>query len=91
MALQQRIKDALDEGRMVVLVVQVLLGFQFRVVLEHRFDHLPQAVRLVHLGGLALLLAAFILAVAPATFRGKTLPAASSSRPSRPMERSTCS
>jgi hypothetical protein len=29
MALDQRIKDALDEARMVVLVVHVLLGFQF--------------------------------------------------------------
>jgi hypothetical protein len=68
MAVEQRIKDALDEARMVVLVVQVLLGFQFGVVLERRFDELSRAGQLVHVGGLALLLAAFALAVAPATF-----------------------
>jgi hypothetical protein len=68
MALAQRIKDALDEGRMVVLVVQVLLGFQFSVVLQPRFDHLSPTGQRVHVAGLGLLLAAFALAVAPATF-----------------------
>ena len=64
----QRIKDALDEARMVVLVVQVLLGFQFSVVLQQRFDQLSRADQLVHVAGLGLLLAAFALGVAPATF-----------------------
>jgi Family of unknown function (DUF6328) len=68
MALEQRIKDALNEARMVVLVVQVLLGFQFSVVLQQRFDQLSRAGQLVHVAGLGLLLAAFALAVAPATF-----------------------
>jgi hypothetical protein len=68
MALEQRIKDALNEARMVVLVVQVLLGFQFSVVLQQRFDQLALAGQLVHVAGLGLLLAAFALAVAPATF-----------------------
>jgi hypothetical protein len=68
MALEQRIKDALNEARMVVLVVQMLLGFQFSVVLQQRFDQLSLAGQLVHIAGLGLLLAAFALAVAPATF-----------------------
>jgi hypothetical protein len=68
MALAQHIKDALNEARMVVLVVQVLLGFQFSVVLQQRFDQLSRAGQLVHVTGLGLLLAAFALAVAPATF-----------------------
>jgi hypothetical protein len=68
MALEQRIKDALNEARMVVLVIQVLLGFQFSVVLERRFDLLSRARQLVHVTGLGLLLAGFELAVAPATF-----------------------
>jgi Family of unknown function (DUF6328) len=68
MGLDHRIKDALDEARMVVLVVQVLLGFQFSVVLQPRFDQLSRAGQLVHVAGLGLLLAAFALAVAPATF-----------------------
>jgi hypothetical protein len=68
MALEQRIKDALNEARMVVLVVQVLLGFQFSIVLQQRFDQLSSAGQLVHVAGLGLLLAAFAMAVAPATF-----------------------
>src|SRR5437764_9694996 len=68
MALRERIKDALDEARMVVLVVQVLLGFQFRVVLEPRFDRLSHVVQVVHLVGLGLLVAAFAFAISPATF-----------------------
>ncbi len=68
MALKQRIKDALDEARMVVLVVQVLLGFQFSVVLDQRFDRLSMVGQAVHLSGLGCLLVAFALAVAPATF-----------------------
>jgi hypothetical protein len=68
MALQERMKDALDEARMVILVIQVLLGFQFRVVLERRFERLPALTQAVHLGGLSLLLAAFALGVSPATF-----------------------
>jgi hypothetical protein len=68
MALREQMKDALDEARMVILVVQVLLGFQFRVVLERRFDGLPAFTQAVHVGGLGLLLAAFALAVSPATF-----------------------
>jgi hypothetical protein len=68
MALEQRIKNALDEARMVVLVVQVLLGFQFSVVLERRFDRLSFEGQVVHVVGLSLLLSAFALAVSPATF-----------------------
>jgi uncharacterized protein DUF6328 len=68
MGLDQRIKNALDEARMVVLVVQVLLGFQFSVVLQQRFDEVSPQGQLVHVAGLGLLLAAFALAVAPATF-----------------------
>jgi uncharacterized membrane protein len=68
MALEQRIKNGLEEARMVVLIVQVLLGFQFSVVMEDRFDQLSDVAQLVHLAGLGLLLAAFALGVAPATF-----------------------
>src|SRR5437762_5806691 len=52
MALDQQIKDALDEARMVGLVVQVLLGFQFSVVWQRRFDQLPPYGRHLHVAGL---------------------------------------
>ena len=67
-----RIKDALDEARMVVLVVQVLLGFEFSVVLKHQFGRLSSSAQLIsywfHTGGLALLLLTFALAAFPTTF-----------------------
>jgi hypothetical protein len=68
MALRERVKDVLDEARMVVLVVQVLLGFHFRVILERRFESLPHVVQLVHLAGLGLLVVAFAVAISPAPF-----------------------
>lgn len=68
MPLSSRIKQALDEARMVVLGVQAVLGFQFRVVLERAFDRLTPTAQRVHLAGLGCLLAAFGFAVAPAAF-----------------------
>jgi hypothetical protein len=68
MALEHRIKNALDEGRMVVLVVQVVLGFQFRAVWEPGFGRLGPTSRLGHVAALGLLLAAFAIAVSPAAF-----------------------
>src|SRR5436190_844735 len=47
---------------------EVVLGFQFSVVWQRRFDQLPPYGRHLHVAGLGLLLAAFALAVAPATF-----------------------
>jgi hypothetical protein len=66
--LDERLTDALNEARIVVLVVQVLLGFQFGAVFERGFERLPRTAQNIHLGALALLLATFALAVAPATF-----------------------
>ena len=53
---------------MVVLVVQVVLGFQFRAVWEHGFGRLGPASRMGHVAALGLLLAAFAIAVSPAAF-----------------------
>jgi hypothetical protein len=68
------------------LVVQVLLGFQLTVVLEHRFDQLSTTARFTHVAGLAWLLGAFVLAVAPATYHriaeaAMSVRACSSTRP----------
>jgi hypothetical protein len=51
--LERRIKDALDEARMIVPVVQVLLGFHFRAIFDREFDHLTHSVQTVHLDALA--------------------------------------
>jgi len=39
--LKDKIQNALDEGRMLVLGSQVLLGFQFRSAFEPGFEKLP--------------------------------------------------
>lgn len=60
MKLSQRVKDSLDECRMLVLGVQVLLGFAYRGFFEPRFDGLSPLVRACKLGSLALQL--FVMA-----------------------------
>jgi Family of unknown function (DUF6328) len=63
--LKDRIKVGLDEDRMIVLVVQVLLGFGFRGVFEPGFERLPsfgQSAKLVS-SGLLMLTLALLLAV----------------------------
>src|SRR4051794_1928664 len=54
--LKDKIRTGLDEDRMLVLVVQVLIGFQFRGVLEPGFDRLPPQMQYLKLGGCGLLL-----------------------------------
>jgi hypothetical protein len=53
MELTKKIKIALDETRMLILGVQILLGFQFRSVFDNGYDQLPSHLR--YLGGIALL------------------------------------
>ena len=66
--IKQRVKHTLDEGRMLVLGVAVLIGFQFRMVLETGFDRLPRSTQFLHLGGLALLLLGFALILAAGSY-----------------------
>jgi hypothetical protein len=54
MKLSKRVKIGLDETRMLVLGVQVLIGFQFRSVFEKAFGSLPEWSR--YLDGVSLLL-----------------------------------
>jgi len=54
MQLSKKMKIALDETRMLILVAQILLGFQFRSVFQSGFEDLPRHAQLVD--GVALLL-----------------------------------
>lgn len=54
--LQTKVKNTLDEARILVLGSQVLLGFQYRAFFEPGFDALPPADRACELGGLFALL-----------------------------------
>jgi hypothetical protein len=63
---KQKTQDALNESRILVLGVQVLLSFQFTCALEPAFEQLPRSSQYLELGALVLLMAAFGLFVAPA-------------------------
>lgn len=59
--LKDKIKTTLDEGRMLILGSQVLIGLQFRSTLEPGFERLPQHAQYLKLGGLGLMLCAIAL------------------------------
>ena len=69
-SLQGKVKNALDEIRILVLGTQVLLGFQYRAFFEPRFEKLPEGDKIFELIALfALLLTIGILFLAPARHR----------------------
>jgi len=65
-SLRTRIKNALDEVRILVLGTQVLLGFAYRAFFEPRFDRLSPRDKGVVLAGLCLLLAQIGILLMPA-------------------------
>ncbi|HEX8097806.1 MAG TPA: DUF6328 family protein [Pyrinomonadaceae bacterium] len=66
--LKDKLKMALDEGRMLVLGSQVLIGFQYRVVLEKGFEKLPESSKYLKLGALCLMLVATALLMSTGAF-----------------------
>jgi uncharacterized protein DUF6328 len=66
--LKDKVENALNEARMLVLGAQVLVGFQFRSVFEPGFDSLPLPSQLLILVGLGLMLFAVALLIAPAAY-----------------------
>jgi hypothetical protein len=63
--LKDKIQNALDEGRMLVLGSQVLLGFQYRSAFEPGFEKLAVSSQYLKLGALCLMLIALGLLLAP--------------------------
>lgn len=66
--LKDKIKTTLDEGRMLILGSQVLLGLQFRSAFEKGFEKLPQHAQYLKLGGLGLMLMAIMLLMWPGAY-----------------------
>jgi hypothetical protein len=66
--IKDKVQNALDETRMLILGAQVLLGFQFRAVFEPGFDRLPEHARYLKLIGLALMTIAVGLLMAPGPY-----------------------
>jgi hypothetical protein len=63
---EAKTQDALNESRILVLGVQVLLSFQYSSFLESSFDQLPHSSQYLEAIALSLLIIAFGLFVAPA-------------------------
>ena len=66
--IKDKVKNALDEARMLVLGAQVLVGFQFRSVFEKAFDSLPFVSQALKLAGLGLMLVAIGLLISPSSY-----------------------
>src|SRR5437588_8887608 len=65
MKLEQKVKDALDENRLLILCAQVLFEFQFNSIFQEGFEELASTSRLFELSGLTLLMLAVGLLIAP--------------------------
>ncbi|WP_242344427.1 DUF6328 family protein [Anaeromyxobacter terrae] len=63
--LSSKVQNALDEARILVLGIQVLVGFDFRAFFEPGFEALPGWARALKLATLVTLLAALALVVLP--------------------------
>src|ERR687886_3022145 len=66
--LKDKVKTTLDEGRILVIGSQVLLGLQFRSVMEKGFEKLPEYAKYMKLGGLGLMLLAITLLMWPGAY-----------------------
>jgi hypothetical protein len=66
--LKDKIQNALDEGRMLVLGSQVLLGFQYRSVFEPGFEKLSLSSQYLKVSALGLMLLALGLLLAPGAY-----------------------
>jgi hypothetical protein len=66
--IKDKVENALNEARMLVLGAQVLVGFQFRSVFEPGFDKLPLPSQLLKMVGLGLMLLAVALIISPAAY-----------------------
>jgi hypothetical protein len=66
--IKDKVENALNEARMLVLGAQVLVGFQFRSVFEPGFDTLPLPSQFLKVIGLGLLLIAVALLISPAAY-----------------------
>jgi hypothetical protein len=66
--LASRLKQALDETRMLMLGTQVLIGFQYEAVLERSFDRLAPSDQWLMVTGLGLQLCTMAFLFAPAMF-----------------------
>lgn len=66
--LKEKVKNTLDEGRILVIGSQVLFGFQFRCVFEPGFERLSGHAKYLKIADLGLMILALALLIWPATY-----------------------
>ena len=66
--LQDKIRNVLNESRILILGAQVLLGFQYRSAFEARFVDLQRSSKYLLLTALSLILIVLALLVSPAPY-----------------------
>jgi hypothetical protein len=67
-AVTDKVQNALDEARMLMLGTQVLVGFGFRAAIEPGFDKLPPTSQYLKMGSLGLMLITLGLLLCPGAF-----------------------
>ena len=70
--LKDKIQNALDESRMLILGAEILVGFEFTAVFQEGFKHLSIASQDLNLGALVLMLISVALLISPAAFHQLT-------------------
>jgi len=70
-ALRDKVENALNEARILILGVTVLLGFDLRGPYESTFERLPSSLRYTKLGTLVALVAVTTLLISPAPYHLK--------------------
>jgi protein-S-isoprenylcysteine O-methyltransferase Ste14 len=66
--LKGKVKNALNEGRTLVLGAQVLIGFQYQSIFQKSFEKLPEITQYLKVSGLGLLLIALALLMWPVAY-----------------------
>lgn len=64
--LSDKVRDALNEVRILILGAQIFLGFQFEAAFQPRFLHLPHLTRWLDSAAYGLMMLAVICLIAPA-------------------------
>jgi hypothetical protein len=66
--LNEKIKKVLDETRILVLIANIFVGFQFRSIWEKGFEKLPKSSQLLLLLGLVIMLIVVGFLLTPAAY-----------------------
>jgi hypothetical protein len=67
-ALNEEMRNIIEEARVILPGIQTLFGFQTIVVFNQRFMELPEYARDLHLAGLGLVIIAIALTMTPAVY-----------------------